>query len=60
MTHHHHRRHYLTIPSNTEGPVFFCQGFLPQLTGPHFKASESRSPPLHDLAVYILPKYMNA
>jgi hypothetical protein len=40
--------------SNPGGSMFFCQGFLQYLTGPHFKASGIRSPPLHDIAVYTL------
>jgi hypothetical protein len=42
-------------PSNTGGSMILCQGFLLYLTGAHFKASRTRSPPLHDLAVYRLP-----
>jgi hypothetical protein len=33
--------------------MFFCQGFLPQLTGPHFKAPVTRSPALHDSRIHV-------
>jgi hypothetical protein len=33
-----------------------CQSFLPQLTSLHFKASQTHSPRLHDLAIYTLPR----
>jgi hypothetical protein len=43
-------------PSNSGRSMIFCQDFLPWLTGSHFKASGTRTLPLHDLAVYRLPR----
>jgi hypothetical protein len=43
-------------PLILEDRCFSVRGFLPWLTGPHFKALGTHSSPLHDLAVYTSPR----
>jgi hypothetical protein len=40
-------------PSSPGGSIFFCRSFLPKLTGPHFEAAGTGSPPLHDSRMHV-------